>query len=268
MDLLDNARIKQLLEQAESAVRMLGQVDSHGKRQVKHALAGIYEDLGRHLHGLSRQLEARSTRTASHGEAVISIDELDDLTNEIENTDEVAMTNQQTAGLGVGSADWFKQQVDNTPVSVEQIEQTVRQSRGDIRQRLQTNEEDVNWLFDLENLLDMLDMSEQDQEPNELAVEAVKLQWATSTMTQSWLGYPRPIQMSLVGLLACRARALAERVPASLAPSIVLTRLKTHQRRAHIPPVVALNDTSSPEEETWTNDSTLWWNILASCVSE
>ena len=148
MDLLDNARIKQLLEQAESAVRMLSRVDSHGKRQVKHALTGIYEDLGRHVHGLARKLEARSGDSAANGDAPISLDELEDLTNEIENTDEVSGGDTKTK-QNFATGMWFNQQVDESPVPVDQVEATIQQSLGEIRKSVSANNSETNWVLSL-----------------------------------------------------------------------------------------------------------------------
>ena len=267
MDLLDNARIKQLLEQAESAVRMLGQVDSHGKRQVKHALTGIYEDLGRHIHGLARQLEARSSQSEKASGEAIRIDELEDLTNEIENTDEVAQGGSPLPHFDAGQALWHSSGQAPTAVPIHEVEATIRQLRDVLDAKSTRDGEPFPWLFDLENLLDMMDASEQLEDANELAIEAVKLQWATSTMSKDWHSYPKPIQIGLVGLLATRALTLGENVPGSLAPSIVIARLRKHVRFSGLPSVHALSQDAQPEEETWSNDATIWWNILVSCVS-
>ena len=268
MDILDNPNIKQLIEQAESAVRMLGQVDSHGKRQVKHALNGVYENIGRHVHALSRQLASGSGEAGLGSGKPISIDELEELTTEIENTDEVGQGASDASSTDdLTTPDWLESQQESAPISVEHVEAHLQQALAQVRVKLAADDADVNWVYQLENLLDMLDMSEDLDDEVELAVEATKLQWATTNMYDSWSSYPRLIQVALTGMLACRAHVVRERLPSSLAPNSVIDRLRTQQYRSGSRPVLSLKPAAEPEDESWANDATLWWNILAAFVT-
>jgi hypothetical protein len=267
MDIIKNAQVRQLLEQAESAVRMLGQVDPHGKRQVKHALSGIYEDIGKHIHALARQMATSEKADGTRDTSPISISELEDLTSEIEHTDEVANESALNLDISRTSNEWLQGPVESRFVSVEHVEKRLQQSLEQIHTALRDNPEETAWIYRLENLLDMLDVSEHLDSEAEVAVEASKLQWATSAMWEQWSNFPRTIQVALIGLLACRSHVLAEHAPDSLAPTIVIERLRNQQKRSGVPQVQGLQNNPSPEDESWTNDATLWWNILASCVS-
>jgi len=266
MDILDNPSIKRLLEQAESAVRMLGQVDSYGKKQVKHALNGVYEDIGKHVHALSRQLASSSGATTLGEGKPISVDELEELTTEIENTDEVAA--QANSGSPDFSApDWLESQRDTAPISVEAVESHLKQAVAQVHMKLLADDDEVAWVYELENLLDMLDMSEDLDDQTEIALEATKLQWATTNMYDTWSNYPRFIQMALTGMLGCRAQVIREKLPDSMASNSVLERLRIQQIRSGIRPVTSLQILPAPEDESWANDATLWWNILAAFVT-
>lgn len=268
MGLLDNPTIKQLLEQAESTVRMLGQVDSYGKRQVKDALNGIYGDIGKHVHALARQVASGNPESLLGTGKPISIDELEDLTSEIENTDEVIETASKGSPTDdLTGPDWLNSQHESAPVSVSLIEGHLKQALLQIQQKLLSDDPDTLWVYELENLLDMLDMSEHLEDEIELAVETTKLQWATTNMYDSWSNYPRLIQVALTGMLACRAHVIQENLPNSLAPEAVLKRLKTQQIRSGLRPVLAMQASPSPEDESWSNDATLWWNVLAAFVT-
>jgi hypothetical protein len=266
MDILDNPTIKQLLEKAESTVRMLGQVDSYGKRQVKDALNGVYEDIGKHVHALARQIANGNQELVLGSGSPITIDELEDLTSEIENTDEM-IEDDPTAANDLSGTHWIENQRASTPIPVSLVEGHLKQVLLQIQQKREHNDPSVAWVYQLENLLDMLDMSEDLSEDIELAVETNKLQWATTNMYDVWASYPRLIQVALTGMLACRAHVIQEQYPASLATAPVLKRLKVQQVRAGLRPVLAMEDSPRPEDESWSNDATLWWNILVAFVT-
>jgi hypothetical protein len=187
MDIFDNPQINQLLQQAESAVRMLGQVDSYGKRQVKHALTGIYEDIGKHVHALSRQLANDDPSMAMGTGRLISVNELEELTSEIENTDEVGQERiAADSPIDFSSPDWLESHRDVTPISVEHVEAHLKRALAHIQLKLAANDAEVSWVYELEGLLDMLDMSENLDDETEIALEATKLQSATTNVYDTW----------------------------------------------------------------------------------
>ena len=92
-------------------------------------------------------------------------------------------------------------------------------------------------------------------------------EWATTSMYDSWSSYPRLIQVALTGMLACRAHVIRDRLPSSLAPNSIIDRLRIQQYRSGSRPVLSLKPAAEPEDDSWANDATLWWNILAAFVT-
>lgn len=118
------------------------------------------------------------------------------------------------------------------------------------------------WAADLRALLDTMPLPERWDDAVEVATEAALVQWATSDLSERWANYPPSVRISLIGLLASRARFLEARLSVPAGPRVALERLRDFRRLHKLSSVVALLEDRGPEHKTWDADARHWWGVL------
>ncbi len=265
--LLDDPKIRQLLDQADAAA---------GVHRDPGALASIHLELGRTIHDwVSR---SRSMARLAAGPAVSSAldlsgardlavgrDTLDGITDDVEPkladvdddgwfTDEMEVMPDRPLFEASDLDDHTEFPTENADSDVATLDQVHAWGR-DGRTALGRG-------APLGELREILALADHPGSSDGLAVEASRLQWATSDLEGRLGGLPRDVQIALVGLLAARAQHLQERLGSGVGPSLALDRLRRWQAARGLPTVAGLETNALPERGGWIEDAAAWWDVL------
>jgi hypothetical protein len=119
------------------------------------------------------------------------------------------------------------------------------------------------WLDALGELTELLHGQADPADAAALAVEASRVQWATTGMEQKWAEFPASVRQALLGLLAARSRALQESLEVDVGPRLALDRLRRYRKASGLPPVVGLLPDRGAESGSWSEDAKRWWTVLS-----
>jgi hypothetical protein len=245
MDIFTHPRIHEILIQADNALQLLDSADLGSKTHLKGALDTIYRDIGRSLHalrerptGLTNPIRpARAPQAPTlPPQAAFSFDSMAVTLRDVVAPDDVA----------------------------DQVGETHHRSLFTDAEGMSDIDplDDGSWLVPLQDLLALLGPPTRHAQATDVAVEATRIQWATSSTSALWLDYPEPIMLALLGLLSSRARHLVEKLEVASGPKLALDRLRKYHQQKHLRPVQALYDERGPEDGSWVDDAQSWWNIL------
>lgn len=265
--LLDDPKIRQLLDQADAAASV---------HRDPAALASIHLELGRSIHdwvSRSRSMSRLAASPVALGagpqapslDLPVGRDTLDGITDD---------TEQVLAD--VDDDGWFTDEMEVMPDRPlfeaseldDHTEFPTDGQEGDIA----TLDQVGAWSRDgktalgrgapLGDLRDILALADHPGSSDGLAVEASRLQWATADLEGRLGGLPRDVQIALVGLLAARAQHLQERLGTGVGPSLALDRLRRWQTARGLPTVAGLETSALPERGGWIEDAAAWWDLL------
>ncbi len=265
--LLDDPKIRQLLDQADAAA---------GVPRDSGALAAIHLELGRTIHDwMSR---SRSAAGLAAGAAVSSAldltgprdaavgrDTLDGITDDLE-----------PKLADVDDEGWFTDEIEVMPdrplFEASELDDHTEFPTDAPDGDAATLDQVHGWGRDartalgrgapLGDLREILALADHPGSSDGLAVEASRLQWATSDLEGRLGALPRDVQIALVGLLAARAQHLQERLGAGVGPSLALDRLRRWQTARGLPTVGGLEASALPERGGWIEDAAAWWDVL------
>lgn len=250
--LLDDANVRDLLEQADAAA----------SRRDAVALASVYLELGRVVHDQLSRARAAARVAASVPRGTLPQDTLGDLAEPDERPSEV-------------DDEWLTDEVDVIPerplFDASELDDHT-EFPIDHDARVATLDEVRLWARDersplgrgdaLGDLRGYLALADNPSSSDGLAVEASRLQWATSDLEARLGGLPRDVQVALVGLLAARAQHLQERLGTGVGPSLALDRLRRWQTARGLPTVAGLEPGALPERGGWLEDAAAWWDLF------
>ncbi len=100
--------------------------------------------------------------------------------------------------------------------------------------------------------------------PDDLAVEASRVQWATSDLDTRFAALPPPALAAILGLLSARANLLAERLDVAVGPRLAIERLRRWRTNRSLPQVAGLEVDPLPERGSWEADARSWWAVFDS----
>jgi hypothetical protein len=98
--------------------------------------------------------------------------------------------------------------------------------------------------------------------PDDLAVEASRVQWATSDLDGRFGGLPPPSLSAVLGLLSARANLLSERLDVAVGPRLAIDRLRRWRAAHGLPQVAGLEENPLPERGSWEADTRSWWAVF------
>lgn len=118
------------------------------------------------------------------------------------------------------------------------------------------------WVDALQDLLALIDAPIETHEDRLLAIEAARLQWATTSLSDRWAPFPQPIQQALLGLLTTRCRFVLQGGPSPTGPERAMRRLRDYRLQAGLTTVIGLHAEATPESGSWNGDAVEWWEML------
>lgn len=284
-DIIENPRIRELLVQAERARRL--RVELADRRDVDgadptseldEALDSIYRDLGRALFHIAQEDGTRHLLIPDSPEEDPTL-----FTSEIERddtgswyTDEVPRPDRL---FDEDDIDDDFTDVPESEVPEQEEEPVMVPSPYDmvtlaaLRSRLHdrsdslsdladTSREPPTWAYKLWELLDLLELPADFDDPQELAVEASKVQWAAGELEVRLSSFPASVQIAVIGLLAARAQHLRQRIDVEVGPKLALDRLRRYRLGAGFSSVGGLVAEAHPETGTWADDARGFWSVL------
>lgn len=275
MKLLDSPRVRELLNEAEQALAMLDS-RTDARADVKEALDSIYRDLGKFVHGLARQ--DKSARVEKTLASALSIPEPLDAGQPLTPprrgwyTDEVDLGGRPLFTEG----DLDDETDIPEPDAMLRIEPEVSDEQPRVVRRLHALETDAEqgalhelravdlpvWSPLLVAFLELLVLPDDLLDSAAMPEEASKVQWASGELNGRLPELPESIQVSVLGMLAARARNLQAHVDLDIGPRMALDRLKRYREVNELPWVVGLLPGARPERDTWAEDATVFWNLL------
>lgn len=118
------------------------------------------------------------------------------------------------------------------------------------------------WKPELHELLDLLALPSSFDDPQELSVEASRVQWASSEVAYRLADFPDDLRVCLIGLLAARAQLLRTRLDVDVGLRMSLDHLQRYRIDHELPLVRALLPNPAPELGSWQADVRAWWALL------
>ncbi len=98
--------------------------------------------------------------------------------------------------------------------------------------------------------------------PDDLAVEASRVQWATSDLEGRFGLLAPAAQSAVLGLLSSRANLLSERLDVAVGPRLALDRLRKWRLARSLPQVAGIEENPLPERGSWEADARSWWAVF------
>jgi len=288
-DLLAHPEIQNLLQEADSILRVLEQVGKEDPGNFRQALDDIYRDLGRAVHQLAPRPDAFDDEEATAvtgrvAEAMVAPEPTpdDEPTPPAEPPPTLPPEEHTASNLahrGVASSTTTRRAAKHQRAEERRAAVAAsRERRGLPTGKRPTSSTDASfgraavrsqagvgegaWLEQLGDLLELIALPAHLDDPHELAAEASLVQWATVGLDAAWQPYPPAIRAALLGLLAARARNVQERLAVDVGPRIALERLGAYREQAGLSKVEGLYPERSPTTDSWAGDSREWWSTL------
>lgn len=282
MDILENSRIRELLDQAERAHRLRGDLAARSETtsELDEALEGIYRDLGRAffdaVHDGSR---SPLIPDSPEDDPTLFTSEIDSEDSGSWYTDEVELQVPQRLFdeddidddyTDVPESDIeIPEQDEVAPVPAAYDVVTLATLRGRLDDRsdalsdlADTTRDPPTWAHKLWELLDMVELPTDFDDPQELAVEASKVQWAAGELETRLVSLPESVQIAIVGMLAARAQHLRNRIDVDVGPKLAIDRLRRYRLGVGLPAVGGLVAEPHPETGSWADDARGFWSVL------
>lgn len=282
VDLSSNPRLQELIQQAEDAVQLRGEIrKGHGATgPVQEALDDIWRDIGRLVHRLMMAADQGilDAQTGEEGDTSEDIDNGDIGRGDRWYTDEI-----QDDGKPLFDADDAIAQITDIPES-DPITQEVpigdptyddggeratladmawqRGEAGEALHVLASGDEDPPWGLQLSHLMGLLTLPASFDDPDELAIEASRVQWAANELPNRLDGLPQAVRLCVLGMLAARAQHLRRHLDIDVGPRLALDRMRRYRLSGALPNVAGLRTLPEPERESWERDAVAWWELL------
>jgi hypothetical protein len=273
-DVLKNPRVRELLSALADADRLRDQLDD--AHEVDEARDTLLRDLGLAVFTLAR----------TYGESMLPV-EPGDPHSEALYTDEVPLdddTGWYTSEVPKPSGSLFEpgdieDGTTDIPESTEgpygEHTQEVEDYQIENVARMQLRRDEAGnpmaelsqspaptWRHNVDTFRELLKLPADPDDPDELAVEASKVQWATSELDKRLTPLPGELQVCFIGLLAARAHHLREKLDVGVGPRLALDRLDRYRLTNDLPAVAGLLATPRPEYGSWVNDMRHWFDLL------
>ncbi len=124
-----------------------------------------------------------------------------------------------------------------------------------------TAEPPPTWLHHAQPFRDLLALPDEEG-PDSWAVEATRVQWASSELVTRLDGLPAEVQVCFLGLLAARCQRLIEVLEVDVGPRLSLDRMRRYALSNDLPTVAGLDASPRPEYGSWAEDARQWWAVL------
>ena len=276
LDVLKNPRVRELLAALDEADRLAAR--SGAVAEVDEARDSLLRDLGRAVHTLAK----------TYGESMLPVDD-PELQTDAHYTDELPNQDDDTG--------WYTSEVPRQsgmlfePGDIEDGTTDIPESPHEPREsgdatmeydyevenaaRMQLRCDDPanamhqlsaepipTWRHAVDEFRELLQLPADPTDPDELAVEASKVQWATSELERRLAPLPAELQVCFIAMLASRAHHLREHLAVGVGPRLALDRLDRYRLANELPAVAGLLSTPRPEYGTWVNDMRQWFYLL------
>jgi len=119
------------------------------------------------------------------------------------------------------------------------------------------------WRHHVDELIALLSLPPRADDPEGMAVEASRVQWASGELENRLSGLPEEVQVCFLGLLAARAQLLRAHLDVGVGPRLALDRIDRYRLANDLPSVAGLQASPRPEYGTWANDARQWYALLA-----
>lgn len=238
-DVFDSPRVQELLQQAEDA-----RVSLDPGPVLDEALDGLYRAVGRELHIWVRR-ERPDLLLSGEGPTPLELSDLpeladytgeDDLT-EIPEPGSLLGPREESAGPEIPQS------------SLASIQASMR-ALGGVGEH------------DLSELLALLRPPRDLIDPAVMPDEASKVQWASGELAGRLADTPEVLQVAVLGMLAARARNVAEHLDVDIGPRMAIDRLRRYRDQQDLPSVAGLLPNARPELATWAEDARAFWELL------
>lgn len=286
-DLLSSVRLQNLLDQADSAVRLR---DDTRRRdgdtaEIDEALNSIYRDLGRALYLLVRTGADDGPMLPDPRE-----DETTAFTVEIDRdreeggswyTDEVELSHEgplfepgdlapdehtdipESDDPGPERPEPPVEEIDDWHVlTLDQLKARANDPNDALGELADPTIDAPSWAHKLDELLKLIELPPDLTDPQELSVEASRVQWAASELEVRLVHLPDSVQLALIGLIGTRAQHLRRHLEVDVGPKLALDRLRRYRLDNELPALVALTAEPSPETGSWADDAAAFWSLL------
>ncbi|MEZ4242068.1 MAG: hypothetical protein R3F59_39125 [Myxococcota bacterium] len=272
----DHPRVHDLLNEARKALALRERIAEVGDdpTEVDVALRGLYEDLGRAL------------VAAVEGGTDVWIDGVDvrprrpppppaDLQRTVLPGDEGGLLGPELSLHGIDAAlEALDPLDDSTPVIPPEREYTAEEPKEYVVSELAAFRSAVDgtafaalrqgapWGDGLRDLLGLLSLPASFAEPDALAEESSKVQWAAHQVGAHLDPLPTEVRTAMIAMLAARAQHLKLRLDSDVGARLSLDRLQRYRLEAGLPAVAALSPSARPETGSWEGDVRGWWALL------
>lgn len=277
-DVLKNPRVRELLQSLAEADRL--RRDLPDSRDVDEAREGLLRDLGTAVYLLAR----------TYGDAMVPV-EPDQGAGAQQYTDELPGDDEAQPH----DTDWYTSESprtsdrlfdpgdladdpteipesatiptasmgesDDDDFEVETLTKLQRRATLEGESLWELSHADPTWKHHAVEFFGLLQLPEGTT-ADDLAVEASRVQWASSELERRLGGLPADVQLAFIGLLAARAHLLREHLDVDVGPRLALDRLDRFRVGNDLPPVSGLLATPRPERGTWARDARMWYQLL------
>lgn len=294
-DILTHPDVQALLREADSAKAMLDEIGTEDPENFRRALERVHADLGRLIHRLAPRSEPAPDEEITHvtrredAFASVMVEEeptdpgIGDLrpgrrsllggnaprtaARKPKNPAPPPRRRHKGSKRSAGAAPAAGAPDAPTPprkarMITSQGALDLREDGSIVQAPLKDQGERADWMQPLADLLTVLALPEDTEEPGELAAEACRVQWATLRLDADWRGMPMAIQAALLGLLASRARHVQDHLAVDVGPRLALERLAEYRQRAGLSKVEGLYPERSAQTGSWAEDARRWWDTL------
>lgn len=237
-DALDHPRIRELLLQAEDVRASLGEGDAI----LREALDDVHRELGRQFHLWAHAAQPELFVVESPAaEELADLPELPDYTGEddlteIPDPEDLLAYRRELEGPAGES------------LSLDTIAERM-EALGSVEN-------------DLGELLDLLRPPRDLVDPRVMPDEASKVQWASGELAGRLADSPSCVQAAVLGMLAARARNVAEHLDVDIGPRMAIDRLRRYRDQQDLPSVAGLSPNARPERASWADDARAFWEML------